>query len=114
MAQEVYDTYLHEYLTVDEIALQRGIKPDSVRQYISKCYNPDDAETLMRKLDVNEETVVQFNQIMKSIQTARSTHTNHKINSENHSLLLTRVLEGKCSDIELSKKLLGRIYKHLF
>jgi hypothetical protein len=114
MAQEVYETYLHEYLTVDEIALQRGIKPDSVRQYISKCYNPADAKTLMQKLDVNKETVVQFNAILKSIQSVRSKDPNHKISSENHSLLLTRVLEGKCSDIDLGKKLLGRIYKHLF
>ena len=113
MAQAaVYNMFLHEGISVDQIARARGITPDSVRQYVSKMYRPGDAELIRKRLGVSEQTIVSFAEIMRRIQIYRNTHPEN-LKSQEHAELLSDALQGKCADIDLAKKLLGRIFNDL-
>jgi predicted DNA-binding protein YlxM (UPF0122 family) len=107
--QKAYELYVYRGLSVDEVANACGILPSSTRVYISNQFEPEDSEIILKRLNVNKKTLKEFYKLIVKFQSNTTS-----ITSKEYAKTLNKALQGKCTDIEIGKKVLGRIYRHLY
>jgi predicted DNA-binding protein YlxM (UPF0122 family) len=107
--QKAYELYVYRGLSVDEVANTCGILPSSTRVYISNEFEPEDSEIILKRLNVNKKTLKDFYKLITKFQSNTTSLT-----SKEYAKTLNKALQGKCTDIEIGKKVLGRIYRHLY